>query len=127
MIALETCIYDPSGRRAKLRNELEKQRNILASAMGLSPDYCVDGGFYVVGSLTRPVMNMALCDLEMQAMRSRPEAFESGLTHLNSTNDLKRAIIKYLPKATTFWRVTRDKDRISLQQGLERSWSDGLF
>ena len=97
-------------QRAKLRNELEKQRNILASAMGLSPDYCVDGGFYAVGSLTRPVMNMALCDLEMQAMRSRPEAFESGLTHLNSTNDLKRAIIKYFPKATTFWRVTRDKD-----------------
>jgi outer membrane protein TolC len=94
----------------KLRNELEKQRNILASAMGLSPDYCIDGGFYLVGELTKPLINPAICDLEMQAMRNRPEAFESGLTHLNSVNDFKRTVIKYFPKATGFWRVTRDKD-----------------
>lgn len=94
----------------KLRNELGKQRNILASAMGLSPDYCVDGGFYLVGELTKPLINPAICELEMQAMRSRPEAFESGLSHLSSVNDFKRAIIKYFPKATGFWRVTRDKD-----------------
>ncbi len=94
----------------KLRNELEKQRNILASAMGLSPDYCVDGGFYLVGELTKPLINPAICELEMQAMRNRPEAFESGLTHLNSVNDFKRTVIKYFPKATGFWRVTRDKD-----------------
>ena len=104
-------LYIRSKRQvSKLRNELEKQRNILASAMGLSADYCVDGGFYLVGELIRPAMNPAVCDLEMEAVRNRPEAIESGLSHLNSVNDYKRAIIKYFPKATAYWRFTRDKD-----------------
>jgi len=104
-------LYIRSKRQVnKLRNELEKQRNILASAMGLSADYSVDGGFYLVGKLTRPAMNPAIWDLEMEAMRNRPEAIESGLSHLNSVNDFKRAIIKYFPKATGYWRYTRDKD-----------------
>jgi outer membrane protein TolC len=105
-------LYIRSKRQlSKFRNELEKQRNILASAMGLSSDYCVDGGFYLVGNLTIPVMNNAICDLEMAALRNRPEAIESGLSHLNTVNDYKRAIIKYFPKATGYWRLTHDKDR----------------
>lgn len=94
-----------------IRTELEKQRNILASALGMSPDYCVDGGFVLEGDLLVPRFDLEFCDMEMRALRNRPEAFDSGLNHLSSVNDYKRTIIKYFPKATGFWRMTRDKDR----------------
>ncbi len=101
------------GRRilSKVRNEIQKQRNILASAMAFSPDQCPDGGFYVVGQLEPPCFAMKLCDMELTAVRNRPEAIDAGLTHLNSTYDLKRTIVKYWPKVSGFWRYTRDKDK----------------
>ncbi|MEW6351629.1 MAG: hypothetical protein AB1646_21480 [Thermodesulfobacteriota bacterium] len=96
---------------SKLRNEMERQRNILASAMGLSPDYCVDGGFYVAGELKPPCFVAEMCEIELKAVQNRPEAYEAGLNHLNSVNDLRRTVVKYLPKPTGFWRYTRDKDK----------------
>lgn len=95
---------------AKIRNNIEKQRNILGSAIGLSPDYCVDGGFVLVGDLPNVSSDLALCDLEMRALQNRPEAFEAGLNHLNSINDVRRTVVKYFPRVSGFWRYTRDKD-----------------
>jgi outer membrane protein TolC len=96
---------------SKVRIELLKQRNILASAMGFSPDQCADGGFFVTGVLEPPVFAMKLCDMELVAVRNRPEAVDAGLGHLSSTYDLKRSIVKYWPKVSGFWRYTRDKDK----------------
>lgn len=95
----------------KTRNDLEVQRNTLASAMALSPDYCVDGGFYVVGRLVPPSAYPEMCEIEMTAVQRRPEAYEAGLIHLNSVNDLKRVIVKYFPRISGFWRNSRDKDK----------------
>lgn len=95
---------------SKIRNNVERQRNILASATGLSPDYCVDGGFVLVGDLPNVSSDLALCDLEMRALQNRPEAFEAGLNHLNSINDVRRTVVKYFPRVSGFWRYTRDKD-----------------
>ena len=53
------------GMLASLRNEAEQQRNLLASAMQLSPEYCVDGGFFVVGEIPTPDFDERACDLEM--------------------------------------------------------------
>lgn len=89
--------------------EIDKQRNILATAMGLSPDACA-GTLTVIGDLRAPAMNMQICDMEMHAVQKRPEAFEAGLANLSSDNDLKRLIIKNFPKVTGFWRSTSDKD-----------------
>lgn len=100
----------------RIRNETAKQINILASAMGLSPDQCVDKGIRVTGRLAPPSFSMPLCKMEMTAVHNRPEAFEAGLNHLNSVNDLKRTIIKYCPKVTGFWRYTRDKDKFLLNK-----------
>jgi outer membrane protein TolC len=94
---------------ARVRNQIEKQRNLLASAMGVSPDYCV--GFKLIGHLSEPVFHMELCNMELAAVQNRPEAFQAGLNHLNSVNDLRRTIVKYFPKVSGYWRVTRDKDR----------------
>jgi outer membrane protein TolC len=96
---------------ARVRNQIEKQRNLLASAMGVSPDYCVDGGFEVTGQLSVPVLDMETCYMELTAVQNRPEAFEAGLNHLNSVNDLRRTIVKYFPKVSGYWRFTRDKDK----------------
>jgi outer membrane protein TolC len=64
-----------------------------------------------VGSLIPPGFNMCLPDIEMTAVQNRPEAVEAGLDHLSSQNDLRRAIVKYFPKVSGFWRYTHDKDK----------------
>jgi len=96
---------------SRLRSEIETQRDTLATAMGLSPDYSVDGGFALVGNLPVPQQSSEIPELEMVAVRTRPEAFEAGLSHLNSVNDLRRTIMKYFPKVTGYWRYARDKDK----------------
>jgi outer membrane protein TolC len=79
--------------------------------MGLSPEYCVDGGFRVTGCLNEPIFAAKLCVLELEAIKNRPEALVAGLDHISSQNDLKRSIVKCFPKVTGFWRITRDKDK----------------
>ncbi|MFH0824108.1 MAG: TolC family protein [Pseudomonadota bacterium] len=95
----------------RVKNEVEKQRNLLASAMAISPERCVDGGFLLVGDLEPPKFDMAVCNMEMVAVQNRPEAFEAGLNHISSLNDLKRTVVKYLPKLSGYWRYNRDKDK----------------
>lgn len=96
---------------SSVRNEAEHQRNLLASSMWVTPEYVGDGGFQVVGELKEPSFNATIPDMELTAVKKRPEAYRAGLEHLNSVNDLKRTIIKYFPKVTGFWRYTRDKDK----------------
>ena len=47
----------------------------------------------------------------MVAIRNRPEAIQSGLNHLNSVNDYKRTLVKYMPRLNVYWRQTYDKDK----------------
>lgn len=95
----------------RLRNEAEQQRNLLATAIYVSPDYCADGGFYLTGDLKRPCFNECMSTLVMTAMKNRPEALRAALEHLSSINDLKRTIVKFFPKVSGFWRFSRDKDK----------------
>ncbi len=96
---------------AKIQNEAERQKSILAAAMGLPPESCAHGGFSVQGKLSHPKFGAQPCDLELIAIKNRPEAYQAGLDHLNSVNDVKRAIVRYFPKVEGFWRYTRDKDK----------------
>ncbi len=104
----------------RVRVDYQKQRNILASAMGLSPDRCLDGGFEVVGILHVPDFKADVCALELQAVKNRPEAFMAGLTHINSVNDLRRTIVKFFPTVSGFWRYTRDQDKFQY----EKDWKE---
>lgn len=108
------------GLLVSLGNEAEQQRNLLASAMQLSPEYCVDGGFYLVGEIPPPDLDECASDLELIAVNNRPEAYVAGLTHLNSINDVKRVMVKSFPRVTGFWRLTRDKDK----HLYNRDWKD---
>jgi len=96
---------------AKIRNEMERQKNLLASSMGLPPESCMDGGLSVIGKMCPPKFSAQLCDLELVAVKNRPEAYQAGLDHLTSVNDVKRTIVRYLPKVEGFWRYSRDKDK----------------
>jgi outer membrane protein TolC len=92
-----------------LLNETEQQRNMLASALYISPDASTDGGFCLKGEIKPPCIDH-VGHLEMIAIQNRPEAYKAGLDHINSHNDLKRTMVKYFPKATLFLRYTRDND-----------------
>jgi outer membrane protein TolC len=103
-----------------IEDALQRERNILATSLGLSPDTCTDGGFYAHGDLSRPSFHDKIPCLEMTAVQNRPEAYEAGLNHLNSVNDLKRTIVKFFPKVAAFWKFTRDKDKF----WLNKDWKD---
>jgi len=108
---------------AKILNEMERQKNILASAMGLSPEHCADGGLCVEGKMSCPKFGAQLCDIELIAVKNRPEAYQAGLDHLSSVNDVKRTIVRYLPKVDGFWKYTRDKDKFLYN----KDWKDVGF
>jgi outer membrane protein TolC len=103
-----------------LRHEAEHQRNLLATAMHLSPDYAMDGGFCLQGEVVPPCFTDEVSNMEFTAVRNRPESYAAGLDHLNSVNDLKRTLVKYCPKVTGFWRYTRDQDK----HQYNRDWKD---
>jgi len=94
-----------------VRNEMEKERNNLASALALGPGFGKECGIRVEGRLHAPSFKGDICQMELEAVVSRPEAYQAGLNHLNSVNDLRRTIVKYFPKLTGFWRWTHDKDK----------------
>ena len=102
----------------KLINDIQRQRNLLGSALAISPDTCVDG-FFVVGELCPPIPVCA-SEQEMLAIRNRPEAIQSGLNHMNSVNDYKRTLVKYLPRLNAYWRQTYDKDKYQYN----KDWRD---
>ncbi len=109
---------------AKVQNQIEKEKNTLASAMGVSPHQSQKRGFHVIGALTAPGFKADASEMEMRAVQNRPEAFEAGLNHLNSINDLQRSLIKSYPKVSFFWRYNYDKDKFLLR----KDWTEvGLY
>ncbi len=105
---------------AHLRNESEQHRNLLASALFASPEYCIDGGFYLTGTLEPPCFDMKLCDMELVGIKNRPEAYKAGLDHINSINDLKKTVVKFFPKVTGYWRYSEDQDK----HNYRKDWKD---
>jgi outer membrane protein TolC len=94
-----------------VEEDTTKQRNTLFSALILSPDHVLHEGMRLEGKLSAPLYHESVPAMELRAIQNRPEAYEVGLTVQNSVNDLKRTFVKFAPKATGFWRYTRDKDR----------------
>ena len=70
----------------------------------------------MVGSLTAPTVLPEMPDMEMTAVRNRPEAYQAGLNHLSSVNDLSRTVVKSFPRITGFWKLSADKDNYSLNK-----------
>lgn len=101
---------------ARVTVEIERQRDMLASLMGVSADNGAGPGFVVLGRLNEiPVEHRlfahALQDLERIGVENRPEPYQAVLKYLNSVNDIKRAFVKYCPEITGYYRYTRDDDK----------------
>lgn len=102
-----------------VEEDTAKQRNTLFSALVLPPEHCHEA-VELDGNLSAPVYQESVCAMEQRAIQNRPEAYEVGLTVQNSVNDLKRTLVKFVPKTTGFWRYTRDKDRFLYN----KDWKD---
>lgn len=94
-----------------LVTELHHQRSLLAGAMQISPDSRPDDGFCLEGELVATCLNEPIANLEMVAVRNRPEAYVAGLDYLSSVNDLRRTIVKFFPRVSGYWRKSGDQDR----------------
>lgn len=101
---------------ASLESQHSREMTNLTSAMAISPAAGGPCQITLAGGLSAPYPAADPCELEMAAVMNRPEAYQAGLNHLNSVNDLKRTIIKYFPKVTGFWRGTGDKDKFLLNK-----------
>lgn len=101
-----------SDLQLELEEQVDRQRAILAAAMGVAPDGPTGkAGFEVAGTLSPPIPWEEIAIMETRGVMNRPESFEAGLDYLSAVNDLKRTFVKYMPKLSGFFRVTRDKDR----------------
>jgi outer membrane protein TolC len=105
----------------QMTNKMELQRSLLASAMGISPEYSPDGGFQVVGLLSTFELekNLAakpIAELERIGILNRSEGYEAVLRHLGSLTEVKKGMLKYLPRLSGFWRYSRDKDKFVLNK-----------
>lgn len=88
----------------KLRTELERQRTLVTLVMGLPADTCAQGGLFATGTQSTPDSLPPACDLEMQALRCRPEAVIEGLNQASCYNDVLKSIVRFFPRATGFMR-----------------------
>jgi outer membrane protein len=88
----------------KLRTELERQRTLVTLTMGLPADTCGAGGLFAGGTQSTPAPLPQACDLEMQALRCRPEAVIEGLNQANCYNEVLKSVVKFFPRATGFMR-----------------------
>jgi len=103
-----------------VEEDTAKQRNMLFSALIFSPARAFPEGVELEGKLCAPQFQDNVPAMELRAIQNRPEAYEVGLNLQNSVNDLKRTLVKFVPKATGFWRYTRDKDRFLYN----KDWKD---
>ncbi len=100
----------------QFKSSSQEQRNRLASAMGISPGQCVDGGFTLAGELSPPPTDPDICEsvlsqMERIAVRNRPELYRAVLDRLKAGNDVKRVFLNYFPRVTGFWRRSHDNDK----------------
>jgi outer membrane protein TolC len=101
----------------RMKTETERQRNTLASKVGCSPNYTVDGGFRLAGTLASPKIpaemgHLAVWDMERTGLHNRPESYRAVLHYLKSANDATRTMLRYIPHITAFFRSTRVEDRL---------------
>jgi outer membrane protein TolC len=101
----------------RVKTETERQRNTLGTKAGCSPNYTVDGGFRLAGTLGSPKIpaemgHLAVWDMERTGLQNRPESYRAVLHYLKSANDVKRTLLRYIPQITGFFRFTRIEDRL---------------
>lgn len=105
-------------RATDINVQIGKQRTLLASALNICPDTCIN----VAGRLLPlPPYCLDPCKLEKAALLSRPEAYQADLTHFSSIEDTKRLLVKMLPRVEGFFGWFRDENKFLYYN----EWADG--
>lgn len=95
---------------SQLTADAQRQRNLLLSTMGFLQDSAAGGSrFDIQGELREPHVIQIPADVELEALRNRPEAYRAGVKHFESVNDYKRSVVKNFPRVTLFWRYLDDR------------------
>jgi outer membrane protein TolC len=120
LITARSHLTEASNLLAELYINIEKQKELLASAMNVSP--C--SSYRLLGDLLPiPTPCLDSCKLETEALVNRPEAYQADLTFLSSVADQKRLITKLLPRVEGYYGYFRDENKFIYN----RNWTDGGF
>ncbi len=118
LITAKSMLAEAQRRLADINVNIGKQREILAAAMGVSPDSC----YGLSGNLVPlPPVCLEPAKLEAAALVNRPEAYQADLTHLNSMSERKRLIVKFFPRAEGYLGYYRDENKYLMN----KNWTDG--
>jgi outer membrane protein TolC len=120
LITARSLLTEASNTLAEMYVTVEKQKELLASAMNVSP--C--SSYRLLGSLLPlPTPCLDSCQLESEALVSRPEAYQADLTFLSSVADQKRLITKLFPRMEGYYGYFRDENKFQYS----KNWTDGGF
>ncbi len=111
LITARSLLTEATNTVAEVYVNIEKQKELLASAMNVSP--C--SSYRLLGSLLPlPTPCLDSCKLESEALVNRPEAYQADLTFLSSVADQKRLITKLFPRMEGYYRVFQGRKQVSV-------------
>jgi outer membrane protein TolC len=116
-LTAKTQLAEASQQFSEVHLNIGRQRELIATAMNVSPDSC----FQVIGDLRLAVTGLDACKLEAAALVNRPEAYQADLAKESSIADQKRLMIRFFPRAEGFLGHFRDENKFYL----DREWVDG--
>ena len=105
--------------------EYDKARAELANFMGFPHGAC----FELAGTDLLPIhsLELEICELEQEALLSRPELFEQDLQERVAADEVRTAFIQMFPNARLFGETIQDTDRFLIESswfnvGIQATW-----
>jgi outer membrane protein TolC len=117
LILARSLLTEASSVLSELYVNIEKQKELLAAAMNVSP--C--SSYRLLGNLVPVPPPLDPCKLEADALVNRPEAYQADLTFLSSVSEQKRLITKLFPRVEGYIGYFRDENKFVEN----RNWTDG--
>jgi hypothetical protein len=114
-MAAEAASAEAKNIVADIALNIEKQKELLAVAMNVSPCELNVRGYFPEFVCPNP------CDLEPVALVNRPEAYQADITHLSAMADYSRLIVKFFPRVEGYIAYFRDENKFNLN----KNWTDG--
>lgn len=117
LILARSLQTEASNVLAEISISIEKQKELLAAAMNVSP--C--SSYKLLGRMLPVPPCLDPCKLEADALVNRPEAYQADLTFLSSVSDQKRLITRLFPRVEGYIGYFRDENKFIDN----RNWTDG--
>ncbi len=115
LLTAQALMVESRNMVAEIRLNGEKQRELLAVTMNVSPCRMCVKGYFPEFKCPNP------CELESVALLNRPEAYQADLALSSASVDYKRLLVKYFPRVEGWLGYFRDENKFMLN----KSWNDG--